>query len=77
MREQINIESLERAIRIWEEMINCYRDNMAAIKREHRLTWWLRWDFWKNDKYFHVAYTGLISRRIQLQTAIRDQRKER
>lgn len=71
LREPVSIDGLQRAIRIWEEMVAQYKQNMDDIKKAHKITWWLRWSFWKNDKYYHVGYTGLISRRIQLQTAIK------
>ena len=72
MKEPVNIESLQRAIAIWETALDCYKENMARIKREHKLTWWFRADYWANERAFHKSFTALIQRRIQLQTAIKE-----
>lgn len=73
--EPISIERLQKAILIWDEMMNCYQRNMADIKTEHKLTWWARPSYWTNEKMFHRSFTGLIKRRIQLQTAIKEQKE--
>lgn len=71
----ISVERLQKAILIWEAANQCYKDNMAQIKKDHMLTWFLRPSYWKNERYFHRGFTAIIKRRIQLQTAIR-QHKE-
>lgn len=70
MREPVNVESLERAIAIWSVALEVYKENMARIKSQHKLTWWARSSYWANEKMFHRSFTALIKRRIQLQTAI-------
>jgi hypothetical protein len=72
---EINVEGLQRAILIWETANQCYKDNMAQIKKDHMLTWFLRPAYWKNERYFHRGFTAIIKRRIQLQTAIKNQKE--
>jgi hypothetical protein len=72
VREPVNVESLQRAVLIWEIMRDRYKANMAIIRSEHKLTWFLRKDYWNNEKLFHSHFTGVIKRRIQLQTAIKE-----
>lgn len=76
LREPINIEGLQRAILVWETMRDRYKLNMGEIRSKHKLTWFLRSDYWKNEKLFHSHFTGVIKRRIQLQTAIKNQRDQ-
>jgi len=75
--EPINVESLERAIAVWTIMLDCYKQNMANIKSNNRFTWWLRPVYWRNERAFHKSFTGLIKRRIQLQTALKERNNER
>ena len=75
IQEKINVESLQRAILIWETMRDTYRGNMDRIKSEHKLTWFLRPAYWANEKGFHKSFTGIIKRRVQLQTAIKNQKE--
>jgi hypothetical protein len=75
IHEPINVESLQRAILIWETARDLYRENMAQIKRDHKVTWFLRPSYWKNERYYHKSFTAIIRRRIQLQTAIKSQKE--
>lgn len=70
---QINTERLQKAIVIWQECLNCYKNNMIQIKKDHKLTWWFRPSYWANEKAFSKSFQALIKRRIQLQTAIKQQ----
>lgn len=72
MKEPVSIDGLTRAIAIWETAMDCYKENMARIKKAHRFTWWLKVDYWANERAFHKSFTALIQRRIQLQTAIKE-----
>lgn len=71
MEDQLSIPRLKKAIVIWEECMNIYKENMARIKREHKLTWWARPSYWANENAFSKSFQALIKRRIQLQTAIK------
>lgn len=73
----VNIEGLQRAILVWETMRDRYKFNMGEIRSKHKLTWFLRRDYWKNEKFFHRHFTGVIKRRIQLQTALKERNNER
>lgn len=73
--EPVNVERLQKAIVVWETVIRQYRTNTKDIKARHKLTWWLRKDFWKNDKAFSKGFKALINRRTQLQTAIKNQKE--
>lgn len=75
IREPVNIERLQKAIAIWEVMIDGYRGNMKAIKNRHKFTWWFRPSYWANDRDFSRNFKALINRRIQLQTAIKNQKE--
>lgn len=75
IREPVSPEKLEKAIRIWEVMIDGYKGNMKAIKRRYPLTWWARPSYWHNDRGFSKSFKALVQRRIQLQTAIKEQRE--
>jgi len=72
---QINVERLQKAILIWDAANQCYKENMAQIKRDHPFSWFLRSSYWRNERYFHRGFTALINRRIQLQTAIKNQKE--
>lgn len=75
LHEKVSVEKLQKAILIWEAAMEVYKDNMKDIKNAHRLTWWLRRKYWVNERMFHKSFTALIRRRIQLQTAIKDQKE--
>lgn len=72
VREPVNVESLQRAIRIWETCLDIYLQNIKDIKTKHKLTWWARPSFWHNDNAYSRSFQALIKRRIQLQTAIKE-----
>lgn len=72
MTRDINVEVLQRAIGVWEVMMNAYKDNMTQIRKEHKLTWFMRYAYWKNERYYHKSFVALIHRRIELQTAIKE-----
>lgn len=73
--DEVSVTSLERAIRIWEEMIRTYKQNMLDIKSAHMFTWWLRPSYWHNEKALNKSFGGLIRRRVELQTAIKAQKE--
>lgn len=75
MTRDVNVESLQRAILIWEVMMNAYKGNMTQIRKDHRLTWFFRWTYWKNERYYAKSFVALIERRIELQTAIKEQKE--
>lgn len=72
IHDPVSVEGLQRAILVWETMRDRYLYNMGEIRKHHRLTWWFRKDYWKNEKLFHKHFTGVIKRRTQLQTAIKE-----
>jgi hypothetical protein len=72
VNQPVSIERLQTAILVWETTMDLYKDGMESIKRNHRLTWWMRPGYWANEKQYHKLFTGLIRRRIQLQTAIKE-----
>lgn len=75
IHEQVNVERLRNAILIWETTRDLYLANMAQIKRDHKFTWFLRPSYWRNERYYHKSFTAIIRRRIQLQTAIKNQKE--
>jgi hypothetical protein len=75
IHEPVSVESLQRAILIWETTRDLYLDNMAQIKRDRKITWFLRPSYWRNERYYHRSFTAIIRRRIQLQTAIKNQKE--
>lgn len=75
MRYDIDVVALERAILIWEELINSYKNNMDRVKRDHKFTWMFRAEYWKNERYCHRSFAALIQRRIKLQTALKNQKE--
>lgn len=77
LHDQVSVEGLKRAIMVWETSLDIYKQNMADIRSKHKLTWWARTTYWANERCFHKSFTALIRRRIQLQTAIRDQKESK
>jgi len=77
IHEPVSIEGLQRAILIWETMRDRYKSNMQSIRSRHKITWFMRRDYWKNERLFHQHFTGVIRRRIQLQTAIKQKESNR
>lgn len=71
MTRNVNVESLQRAILIWEEIMDAYKGNMIQIRKDHKLTWFFRYTYWKNERYYAKSFVALIQRRIELQTAIK------
>lgn len=71
MTRDVNVEVLQRSILIWQEMMNCYKENMDQIKKDHKLTWFLRFSYWQNERYYAKSFVALIERRMNLQTAIK------
>lgn len=71
----VSVEGLTRAIKVWEGMMRAHKNRMEDIKKARRVTWFFSREYWKNEKEFHKLFTALIKRRIQLQTAIRDQKE--
>lgn len=67
----VNVAVLQRSIVIWEEMMNAYKGNMTQIRQDHKLTWFFRYNYWKNERYYAKSFVALIHRRIELQTAIK------
>ncbi len=68
---EINTEQLQKAIVVWQAMIEQFKKEKDDFKANHKLTWWLRREFWKLDDRYFKAHGALIKRRIQLQTAIK------
>lgn len=75
MTRDVNVSVLQRSILIWEEVMFAYKANMDQIRKNHRLTWFLRWNYWKNERYYAKSFVALIQRRIELQTAIKEQKE--
>lgn len=75
MTRDVNVVTLQRAIGVWEVMMNAYKDNMAQIRKDHKLTWFFRYSYWKNERYYAKSFVALIHRRIELQTAIKNQKE--
>ena len=75
MVEFVNVERLAKAIIIWETVRDSYQWSMKGIREKHRWTWWARKEYWKNEKMYHKYFTGVIRRRIELQTAIKNQKE--
>lgn len=75
IREPVSIGGLQRAIAVWETCLDVYKGNMQEIRKRHRFTWWLKASYWANERAFHKSFTALIRRRIQLQTAIKNQKE--
>lgn len=71
MSRDVNVVTLQRAIGVWEVMMNAYKGNMTQIRKDHKLTWFLRYSYWKNERYYAKSFVALIHRRIELQTAIK------
>lgn len=72
IHDPVSVEGLQRAILVWETMQECYKMNMKEIRRQYRLTWFLRRAYWRNEKRYINGFQGLIKRRTQLQTAIKE-----
>lgn len=75
MTRDVNVSVLQRSILIWEEVMNAYKGNMTQIREDHKFTWFLRWTYWKNERYYAKSFVALIQRRIELQTAIKEQKE--
>ena len=71
----VSLERLQDAIVVWEAAMGIFKSNMEEIKSKHKLTWWARKEYWANERLFHKYFTAIIKRRIQLQTAIKDQKE--
>jgi hypothetical protein len=71
MTRDVNVAVLQRSIGVWEVMMNAYKDNMTQIKKDHKVTWFFRYSYWKNERYYAKSFVALIQRRIELQTAIK------
>jgi len=71
MTRDVNVSVLERSIGIWQQMMFAYKANMVQIRSDHKFTWFLRWSYWKNERYYAKSFVALIQRRIELQTAIK------
>lgn len=72
IRQPVSVDGLTRAIKVWELVNKAHQKNMKDIKAAHKLTWWARKDYWRNERAFHKGFTAIIKRRIQLATAIKE-----
>lgn len=75
MVELVNVERLQKAILIWEAAMEVHHEKMKEIKQSHKLTWWARRKYWGQERAYHKSFTALIRRRVQLQTAIKNQKE--
>lgn len=72
---EVSVERLEKAIVIWETVMDSYKYSMKQMKERHPWTWWARKSYWGYERAYHKSFTALIRRRIQLQTAIKNQKE--
>lgn len=77
MIKAVSIEGLSRAIKVWESVMRAHEKSMKDIKKARPVTWFFSRKYWQHEREFHKLFTGLIRRRIQLQTAIKEKESSR